>query len=124
VSDDLRGRAIAAMKSLGRRGRTSRVPMPVREHVLAYVAAARQGGRPWRDIAGELDLSATVLQRWQNATANRVVVKSPALMLPVVVRDTRTVRRDHEFVTLVTPSGLRVEGLAIAQAAELVRLLS
>lgn len=119
MNDDLRSRAVAAMKSLGKRGRTSRVPVAVREPVLSWVESARRGGRPWREIARELGLSATVLQRWQRSAANH----APA-MLPVVVRDVRSQSRDHELVTLVTPSGLRVEGLAIAQAAELIARLS
>lgn len=121
-NEDLRGRAIAAMKSLGSRGRTSRVPVAVRELVLAYVTAARRSGWPWRDIARDLGLSATVLQRWQRRGFVAAEAKSPASMLPVVVRDVPSAQ--HGLVTLVMPSGLRIEGLAIVQAAELIARLS
>ena len=124
MNEDLRGRAIAAIKSLGKRGRTSRVPKAVRELAVSWVEAARLGGRPWRDISRELGLSAAVLQRWQRVAANHGSAATPATMLPVVVRQSRRESLDQDRVTLVTPSGLRVEGLAIAQAAELIARLS
>lgn len=124
MNEDLRGRAIAAIKSLGKRGRTSRVPKAARELVLSWVEAARLGGRPWRDISRELGLSATVLQRWQRVSTNHAAAGASAAMLPVVVRQARRENLDQDRVTLVTPSGLRVEGLAIAQAAELIARLS
>lgn len=45
MNEDRRGRAIAAMKSLGKRGRTSRVPRAARETVLSW------GGGPPRRSA-------------------------------------------------------------------------
>lgn len=124
MNDDLRGRAIAAMKSLGKRGRTSRIPAPVREAVLAWVESARLVARPWDEISQAIGLSTTILQRWQREAASRVTAGLPAAMLPVVLREARRERADDGYVTIVTPSGLRVEGLAIAQAAELIARLS
>ena len=124
MNEDLRGRAIAAVKALGKRGRTSRVPMSVRNLVLSWVEAARGAGRPWREISRELGLSATGLQRWQRCAAGHVTARTSGSMLPVVVREPRVHSAGHERVTLVTPSGLRVEGLAVAQAADLIVRLS
>lgn len=123
MDESLRSRAVAAMKSLGKRGRTSRVPAAVRESVLAYVEAARRSGRPWRQIGGELGLSTTAVQRWRRNTAGRTR-RSALTMLPVVVRESRSEVGGADRVTIVTPGGLRVEGLAIAQAAELIARLS
>jgi len=124
MNDDLRGRAIAAMQSLGKRGRTSRIPAPVREAVLAWVESARLAARSWDEISQAIGLSTTILQRWQREAASRVTAGLPAAMLPVVLREARHERADDGHVTIVTPSGLRVEGLAIAQAAELIARLS
>jgi len=124
MNEDLRGRAIAAMKSLGNRGRTSRIPAPVREAVLTWVESARGAAKPWDEISRAIGLSTTILQRWQREAANHAAGGAPATMLPIVVRQPRRESLDQDCVTLVTPSGLRIEGLAIAQAAELIARLS
>ena len=124
MNEDLRGRAIAAMKSLGKRGRTSRIPAPVREAVLAWVESARLEARPWDEVSQAVGLSTTILQRWQREATNRLTADRPAAMLPVVLREAPRERADQGCVTLVTPSGLRVEGLAVCQAAELIARLS
>jgi hypothetical protein len=117
----LRAQAIVALRALGKRGRTSRIPRPVRESVLSYVSTARRKHVPWRTLAGELGLSATVMQRWLRAAAPEATRQRGGL-LPVVVREHRSVEWNH--CALVTPSGLRMEGLRLVEVAELVRLLS
>jgi transposase-like protein len=124
MNEDLRGRAIAAMRSLGRRGRTSRVPAPVRQAVLAWVESARLSGRPWDEVSQAVGLSATTLQRWRREAAGGLPTDTPTAMLPVVLREARSEPAGQGCLTLVTPSGLRVEGLAVAQAAELIARLS
>lgn len=124
MEDKLEHRAVAAVRSLGARGRTTRIPPEVRRVVLAYADAARRGGRAWRDIAGVVGVSAAALHNWRNEDPAPRDRRPAArrLLAPVVVRD--DVARSARLLTLVTPAGHRIEGLDIAGAAELVRRLA
>lgn len=124
MEDKLEQRAIAAVQSVGERGRTTRIPPEVRRVVLAYAIAARRNGRAWRDIAGVVGVSAAALHNWRNEGAaepgrRRV---SRRLLAPVVVRDDALATAGT--LTLVTAAGHRIEGLDLVRAAELVRRLA
>jgi len=129
MEEQLRRAAVEAVRSLGKRGRTSRVPETVRETVLAYVAAARAGGLEWREISQALGLSPGALRRWQLANSMKKRDnngKPPRAFLPVVLhRSARTkATTTIATVSLTSPTGYRVEGLTARSAAELLRLLA
>jgi hypothetical protein len=75
---------------------------------MAYAREQRGRGKRWRDIAGEVGLSATVLQRWARAARGE-----PRRLARVeVIADPKSA----EAVSLVSPSGYRIEGLAVEAA--------
>ena len=112
-----------ALQGLGARGRTARVPPRVRRAVLAYVDAARDEGQAWWGIAEALGLSESALRRWRADDDGRDGVA----LLPVeVIADEAPVvaawptRGIGGALTLVSPSGYRVEGLGVEQLAALL----
>jgi len=96
----------------------SRVPCEVRDEVCRYAARRRREGAPWAVIARETSVDDRKLQRW-NARARRAA--SVPVLRPVEVVPKPEVSSD---LALVAPSGLRIEGLQLEQAAQLFRLLA
>jgi hypothetical protein len=95
-----------------------RVPREVRDEVCRYAAGRREEGAPWAAIARETGLDIRKLQRW-NTRARRVTsvpVLRPVEVLPAL--------EQQEALTVIAPSGVRVEGLGLDQAAKLLRLLA
>ncbi len=95
-----------------------RVPREVCDEVCRYAIRRRKAGAPWAVIARETGLDVRKLQRW-NTRARRaasVPVLRPVEVLPAPEPETA--------LTAVAPNGVRVEGLALEQAAELLRLLT
>jgi hypothetical protein len=91
--------------------------------VLAYVDAARGEGQAWWGIAEALGLSESALRRWRADDDGHEGVAP----LPVeVIADEATVvaawptRSIGGVMTLVSPSGYRVEGLGVEQLAALL----
>jgi hypothetical protein len=118
--DRLEAQAREAVRGLGRRGRTQRIPSAVRERVVAYARAARARGVSWREIARAVGLSAAGVQRF--AQAKRALDR--AALLPVVVATTAEARpTTSEGLRLVTPGGHRVERLSLDEALALLRAL-
>ncbi len=98
-----------------RKRRTTRYPAALRERITAWVTARRGCGDWWPEIAEPLGIPAPTLARW---VASRVA--SAAAMLPVDVIDAPPVGT----VTLVAPSGLRIEGVTIDTAIAILRGLA
>jgi hypothetical protein len=118
--DRLEVQAREAVRGLGRRGRTQRVPAPVRERVVAYARVARARGVSWRRIARAVGLSTSGVQRFAQARPSR----PHASLVPVVVQ-APTPESSHSVagLTLLTPSGHRLERLSFEQALVLLRAL-
>ena len=95
-----------------------RVPREVREEVCRYAARRREQGAPWAVIARETGLDVRKLQRWNTRARRRAAV--PALRPVEVLPAPEPV----ESLTVVVPSGVRVEGLGLEQTAQLLRLLA
>ena len=95
-----------------------RVPREVREEVCRYAARRREKGAPWAVIARETGLDVRKLQRWQSRDRRSasVPVLRPVEVLPAP--------EPAPALTVIAPSGVRVEGLALEQAAQLLRLLA
>ena len=95
-----------------------RVPRGVRDEVCRYAIRRRKAGAAWAAIARETGLDVRKLQRW-NTRARRaaeVPVLRPVEVLPEP--------EPADALTVVAPSGVRVEGLGLEQAAQLLRLLA
>lgn len=110
-------RAREAVASLGRRGRTTRIPDEVRRPVLAYVRLARRRGTSWRQIGEEVGVSGTAMSRWSAAELPRK--KTRLRPVKVVPRQTPP----GFTVSVVTSTGLRIEGLRVADAIDVARAL-
>jgi len=115
--------ACRALRELGERGRTTRVPQRARRAVLAYVEAARDEGLAWRHIAREVGLSETALRRWRGENGGgehvallpvEVISEEEAVVVASPARD------DVSLLTLITPGGYRVEGLGVDELAALL----
>lgn len=118
---NLKERAKKAVSGLGRRGRTTRIPDEVRAAVLAYAGSERERGVKWREIAGTVGLSESVLVRWTSGEHRH---RQSARIVPVRVTVAPRGVAVAGGVTLVSPSGYRVEGLAVIDALEALRTLA
>ncbi len=94
------------------------VPREVRDEVCRYAVRRRKAGAAWAVIARETSLDVRKLQRWNTRTRRdaSVPVLRPVEVLPEPERP--------DGLTLIAPSGVRIEGLAVEQAAHLLRLLA
>jgi hypothetical protein len=93
-----------------------RVPREVRDEVCRYAARRRREGAAWAVIARETGLDVRKLQRW-NGRARRLA--------PVpVLRPVEVMPEPAQGLALIAPSGVRIEGLRLEQAAQLLRLLA
>jgi transposase-like protein len=97
------------------RGRGRRIPVALRERVVAWMAMRRARGEWWCELARELGVTASTLKRW---TTPRAEGARP--LRPVQVIEAPPCRT----MTIVSPSGLRVEGVTIADAIEILRGLA
>src|SRR2546426_8986218 len=103
-----------------RTGPATRYPKQLRRQALAYASRRRAAGHSLKSIARGLGLRPQLLFYWQKkASSNRLrrVKIAP-------VQDTRATPVETGPVVLVTPRGLRVEGLDVNRLAELLRALS
>jgi hypothetical protein len=99
-----------------------RVPREVRDEVCRYAARRRREGAAWALIARETGLDARKLQRWWSRARRAAPV--PVLRPVEVVSKPEVVTEVSPPLALVAPSGLRIEGLQLDQAAQLFRLLA
>ena len=100
-----RGELIVALGKMDR-GPGKRYPRGLRDAVVRWVEAERERGRSWAEAADALGLPMTTLFRW--CTKERAV--------PVIVRQEEVA----QSVAVVTPTGWRIEGLSLEQAAALL----
>jgi hypothetical protein len=100
-------------------GRGRRYPATLRDNVMVAVASARAEGWSWERLSAELDISIETLRRWWHDAGT---ISLPALV-PVDVEDDVQVLVGSA-ISVVTPSGFRIDGLAVDEAARLIRALS
>jgi predicted transcriptional regulator len=94
-----------------RRSRQGRLRRDVEERAHAYARARRAAGATVRAIASELGIAVRTAKRWVAAD------RGEGVLVPVRVVAARSTRAD---LVVVTPSGLRVEGLDIDAVCTLV----
>ncbi len=81
-----------------------------------YAVRRRKAGAAWALIARETGLDVRKLQRW-NTRARRTA-------LVPVLRPVEVLPEPSVVLTLIAPSGARIEGLGVQEAAQLLRLLA
>lgn len=105
-------RRVARLKR-DRRG--FRFSSALRAEITAWVAKQRERGAWWRELSSEIGVREETLKRW--ATSRPTATLS---LVPVEVIDAPPAGT----VTLVSPTGLRIEGVAIADAIAILRGLA
>jgi len=102
--------------ALGQRGITSRVPDEVRAAIVGYAQQRRREGARWRAVADEVGFSVGAVTGW--------VRGRPAAVVPVRVRAAILDAAPAAGVVVVLPSGVRVEGLQVADVPTLLAQLA
>lgn len=91
-------------------------PPELKAAVVQFARRQRAVGQTWRVIADSLGLSTKALRDW-------CAPEKAATMLAVQLRPDEISLRNHNSVALVTPRGFRVEGLDLAELAQLLERL-
>jgi hypothetical protein len=100
-----------ALQTFKRRGE-ARYPAKLRARIRAWVIARRERGDWWTEIGEALGISTQTLVRWAEASSS-----AAPEMKAVDVIDAPPIGT----VTLVAPTGLRIEGVSIEAAIALLR---
>jgi transposase-like protein len=95
-----------------RRRQRRRYPRELRERAVAYAREARARGESEGEIARTLGVNRQTFAKWDKQLGG--MFRSVEL-----VRETTPVT--SESLVAVTPGGLRIEGLDLERAAELIR---
>lgn len=97
-----------------------RYPADLRARVLAHAAVMERSGASVKSIAGRLGVRPQLLAYWRKRSAG-------ARMRPVAidaVGERAVAPAGNGQLVLVTPGGVRVEGLDVEAVARLLRALS
>lgn len=92
-------------------GRGKRYPQALRDRVAEYARARRASGVSWATIAAELGLSFKTVHRWC----------TPRSDAPRAMRAVHVVPDGDHGIALVSPSGIRVEGVTVADVIAVLR---
>lgn len=113
--------AVVLRRELARveKGRGKRYPEQLRRRVTTWAAARHAAGASWQEIKRELGQRFDTVRRWC-AVEGGPRTLSRALVPVRVVRDESTAART---VAVVSPTGFRVEGLTLFEAAAMLREL-
>ena len=109
-------RETAARENQGRQRNGWRYSPDLRALGAEYCRSQRRAGRVFREIAEDLGVSTLTLSRWHDESPS-------AGFRPVEVVADSEVRDPVEEMSLsvITPGGLRIEGLSWPQVLELAR---
>jgi len=89
------------------------MPPDLKQRASTWLANKRATGSTVSELASELGLAAGTVLRWSSEVPTRAIV-------PVrVIAD----RSDTRTVSVISPSGFRIEGVTLAEAAWLLREL-
>ena len=86
----------------------------LRERAVSWSRAQRAAGRTWEAIGAELGIGLDTVRRWCLSES------SSTALVPVTVVEESTA---PHTVSVVSPSGFRVDGLSLIEAAALLREL-
>jgi hypothetical protein len=101
----------------GRPGRGARYPEGLRQEAIVLARAGMLEGKSLGRVAEELGIGAATLTRW----LGRGRTGEP--LRPVEVQGDEEEPGQASSLVVVTPSGWRIEGLRLADLAELLRAL-
>jgi hypothetical protein len=93
-----------------------RFPEDLRQRLVAAVLELREEGLGWLVIGDALGITGETARRWHGRTRSR----RESRMVPVEVEDEED---ELDGVVIISPSGYRIEGLSVDEAAELLRAL-
>jgi len=97
-------------------GRSRRYSDTMKVELLDAVGVLRERGESWDRVADALGVSCETLRRWWHESRGDRGTR----LVPVQVAHTSA----GNVGVVVTPSGMRVEGLDVAAMAELLRALA
>jgi hypothetical protein len=118
ASGAMRRRIQQQVVALGPRGVTSRVPDAVRATIVEYARQRQAAGAGWRTIAREVGFSIGAITGWARAATR------PLRLRPVIVRADAVVALPTPGLVVVLPSGVRIEGLPLADVPALLAQLA
>ncbi len=95
-------------------GRGKQYPAELRQRVVTWAARRHEQGASWETIKAELGQKFDTVPRWC------LLAQSSRALVPVHVVPASAASRT---VSVVSPAGFRVDGLAITEAAALLREL-
>ena len=98
------------------KGRGTRYSAELRERVVTWALCRRRAGASWRAIKAELGQKFDTVRQWCTGAAP----SQPRALVAVRVVPERALERR---VSVVSPSGFRVESLSLTEAAALLREL-
>lgn len=98
------------------KGRGKRYPADLKRRVTAYALRQRDAGATYEAIAETLGLAFETVRRWCMAVTPSD--ERPPMLVPVEV-----VAEARSPVTIISPSGYRLEGLEPAEAVAALRAL-
>jgi len=101
-----------ALARVRRRSGPRRYPAELRDQVVGWVAKRREMGDWWCDVSRAIGIPADTLARWSARRSNATVVPVEVELPPAGT------------VTLVAPSGLRIEGVAVVDAIAILQALA
>jgi len=102
---------LRALEAFRRRG-AARYPARLRERLTAWMIARRDRGEWWTEISETLGIPTQTLVRWAETRGSAL-----GEMKPVDVIDAPPIGT----VTLIAPTGLRIEGVSIDAAIAILR---
>lgn len=100
------------MARLQRGGPGFRFSPSLRQRITAWVAVQRERGLWWCDLEREIGVPAKTLKRWTTPRPTAATMLRPVEVLDAPPSGT---------VTLVSPTGLRIEGVAVIDAIAILR---
>lgn len=115
ASGAMRGRIRQQVAAMGPRGVTSRVPDALRATIVEYARRRQASGVGWPTIAREVGFSVGAITGWARAATR---------MRPVAVRADTVVALPASGVVVVLPTGVRIEGLRVADVPALLAQLA
>ena len=104
-----------------RKRRGSRYPVDLQRSIEEYSELRQAAGLTFREVAGELGINWHTMMGWRKRKQARKKVRPVRI---VADRRQRQAKPSATSVLVRFPSGVTVDGLDIAQVAELMRSLS
>jgi len=109
-----------AVVALGHRRRTERIPAGIPARVIAYAQQGRREGWSWRQLAERVGVAAYTVQRWVRIAQGQT--GDPQVLVPVRI-EAKGLERERARLVVITPSGVRLEGLGPEDAVAVLRAL-